>query len=140
MIRYCTESIFEKGFLLELRVSGDIISAKALLVTQCEDICIDIFSFPLVNEQRVISVPQWNFSYIYYPPAEKETFMSSLNDNLNVLIFADIFILTVNVIHDLIDSSPHRLSNENYVEGNDISDADCIFSFSTNYYYQVLPF
>jgi len=139
MLKYSTESDYDKGFLLELSSSGDIISAKALLVNPTTQACIDIFSIPLDDNRRIIAVPDWNFSYIFEPSAPPSHFYTILYDDIISICLSEIFFITIDVMHSIIDSS--HLLNTDYANGNDISDVDpSLYNPSRYSNNQFLPF
>jgi len=140
MINYHSNSIYDRGYLLELRISNGLFKAKALLVTLDEDACIDIISIPFDDEYRVIAIPDWNLSFFYNPDSPPADY-HSIHDNLYITCFSDIFTITVDIIHSLIDSLPFNISDENLADGNNIYAYNDLISFPTkDYFNQQLPF
>jgi len=136
MFKYYSASEYDRGFLLELSISGDIIKAKALLVTPDEDVCLDIFSIPFDEDYRIIAIPDWNLSF-FYDSSNDSTDYSFLKGNC----FTDIFTITVDIIHSLTVSFPSAKSAVNYAEGNNISVIDNLLSYPlSNSLNQHLPF
>ena len=129
MIKYYSDSVYDRGFLLELNCSGDITKAKALLVTMNKEVCLDIFSIPFDVNCRVISIPEWNLSF-FYDTYLYTDFHLIINNHLTSDL-SDIFKATIDIIHNLIDSLPVNISDKNLAEGNAISLTDDLLSLST---------
>lgn len=140
MIKYYSASEYDRGFLLELKSSGSIINAKALLVTPDNEVCIDIFSIPFNDEYRLIAVPDWNLSFIH-DPSDTYDHHSFLHDRKHMLCFSNIFTVTISIIHCLIDSLPSNISDDNLAGENDILESDYLLDFPpVDLLNQQLPF
>lgn len=132
MFKYYSASEYDRGFLLELSISSDIIKAKSLLVTPDEEVCLDIFSIPFDEDYHIIAIPDWNLSF-FYDASNDSTDYSFLKGNCITSCFTDIFTITIDIIHSLIDSLPSNLSTANYAEGNSISVIDNLLSYPSCY-------
>ena len=102
MIKYCNASEDELGFLLNYNVDNGIITAKVLLILPDTDTCIDIISTPLPEDRRVISIPDWNLSYIRESLYSDD--FSFVRKNDSAAPYKEILSITVEVMHDIIYS------------------------------------
>lgn len=126
----------DKGFILDFSLSNNVIFAKVLLVTTDGDSCIDIYSSPLSDDRRIVAVPDWYFSYTVDPFINWDDYSSCFCGNRLALPFCEIFMIIVDVIHNLYESSDF-----DSFEDNSITLFDCSSDYSPSHFdNQYLPF
>ena len=128
MLKYYSASEDDRGFLLELKSSYDTIKAKSLLITQLDEVCLDIFSIPFDEDYRIIAIPNWNISFLYDNLNDSADY-SFLKSKCSTLCFADIFMITIDIIHRLVEPLPNNISSENLAGDTNISMVDELLSF-----------
>lgn len=138
MIKYCTESELDLGFILDFVYDNDIITAKVLLILPFTEACIDIISSPLPHDKRFISIPDWSFSFtwdiINFNPYD---FVLTLCNNYAVP-YKEILAVTIDIMHSsfVLDCSTHHVNS--LINDNHITTAKSSFCFSIEN--QNLPF
>lgn len=134
MIKLCTASEYELGFILDLSSNNNIIIARTLLITPYTDACINIISTPLPEDRRIISIPEWKISFVLESSCFYSQDFTFTCKNDYIAPYKQLLSITVDVIHRLIDSGVP----DEVIMCNDITDAGDFYDFP--FENQSLPF
>lgn len=118
---YSSSSEWERGYILDSHSDNNIISVKILLTIPFTEACIDITSTPLSEDSFLISIPHWNLSFIYEFSKPHQYYFDLFCENNNTLPYAELLLVTIDVIHNYIDSF-----NDNQIKDNNLITVPCL--------------